>query len=624
MSDLGTATLLPVVNVKLDGSALAQEAMKRITEVVVEQSLHLPSMFVIRLHDFGDDANPGQQTLFKITSADTFAIGSTVEILAGWSGGDPDTLMKGEITSVELDATTDHAPLLTIRGYAKSHRLHRGRASKSYLDMSDSDIASALAGAVGLGAQTDISSVHEYTFQNNQTNWEFLKQLAARNGFELFVDDTQLHFRKPQPRKTQGPAQQFGQNLLSLRVKQTSLFQAQKVTVRGWDPQTKAALIGTATTGKLAPKTGISGSGASIATSAFGGADTFVVHQPIDTQTDGVTLAQAVLDDLDGTFVQAEGVSRGDSGIKPGVTLHVSDVGQRLAGDYYVTAATHTVNPQRGGYTTAFTVSGRQTNTLLELVEPRDRGGAIPSVVVGIVTNNTDDKNQGRVKVKFPWLSDDEESWWCRIASPMAGSSRGFYFLPEVNDEVLVSFEHGDITRPYILGALWNGQDLPPKKNSEVVAQSKVNQRIIQTRAGHNITLDDTGSKEKITITTRAGHTVTMDDTSGSELISIVDKTGNNLIKIESSSNKITVQASGDVNVQATQNIDVKSDSGNITIEGSTGNVSVKTDAGNVEVSTSGGNLDLKGLQVNIQASAKMSIDGGAMLQIKGGMVQIN
>jgi uncharacterized protein involved in type VI secretion and phage assembly len=219
------------------------------------------------------------------------------------------------------------------------------------------------------------------------------------------------------------------------------------------------------------------------------------------------------------------------------------------------------------------------------------------------------------VKVKFPWLVDNDQSWWARLASPMAGSGRGFFFLPEVDDEVLVSFEHGDITRPYILGALWNGQDAPPKKNSEVVTSSLVNERLIKTRAGHVISLNDTD---------------------GSEMITIVDKTGNNLVKIESSSNRITIQADGDIVIQAKgkvqvtaqDDVDVETQANatvkaqqNVDVE-AMGNATVKA-TGNASVEATG-NLDLKGAMVNVEAQGTMSIKANGPLTIQGAMVSIN
>ncbi|OGO17716.1 MAG: phage tail protein, partial [Chloroflexi bacterium RBG_16_48_7] len=171
------------------------------------------------------------------------------------------------------------------------------------------------------------------------------------------------------------------------------------------------------------------------------------------------------------------------------------------------------------------------------------------SVVVGIVTNNQDTDGMARVKVRFPWLAEDAESNWIRIASPMAGNGRGMIFLPEVDDEVLIAFENGDLNRPYVLGALWNGEDNPPETNSD----GHNNIRKIRSRSGHEIVFndDDTAHHEKIEIHTNAGHIITMDDSSGAEKIEIKDKTGNNSIKLDSVQNAISITGSTKVTVDA-------------------------------------------------------------------------
>ena len=589
--------------IKVNGTKLPEEQKRRVLETVVEQSLHLPDMFVIRLHDVGDDNQPDRASYFKMLDQDTFAVGREVEIEMGHQD-EPKPVMKGEITSVEVEISQGQGPQLTVRGYARSHRLHRGRHSRSFLNQSDGDIVRKIAQEAGLTAEVDSTPTHDYVFQNNQTNWEFLRERAARLGYELFVDGRTLHFRKPQNGKQQAPEQKLFQGLLSLRVMVSSAFQAGEVVVKAWDPKTKQPIVGRASDGQLAPKTGLPQNGKQMA-SQFGAAKVYVVNRPVESQAEADAMAKAVYDDLDGAFVQAEGTCLGDPAIKPGTTVKMDNLGKRLSGQYYVTSATHTVDAY-GAYTTAFVVSGRQTNSLLELLQAKGDGASAPNVVVGIVTNNTDPDDLGRVKVKFPWLADDE-SWWARIASPMAGPNRGFYWLPEVDDEVLVSFEHGDVTRPFILGALWNGKDKPPKPNSEVVGSSKVNQRIVKTRAGHVITLDDT---------------------SGSEKISIVDKTGKNQIVIESSSNKITIQADGDVNVEAKGKVNVKAQQ-DVAVETQT-NADVKV-TGNATVTANGnasleatGNLSLKGAQVSVEAQATMSIKASGPLTIKGAVVNIN
>ena len=122
-----------------------------------------------------------------------------------------------------------------------------------------------------------------------------------------------------------------------------------------------------------------------------------------------------------------------------------------------------------------------------------DFSGRIYGVVIGIVTDNKDPDKMGRIKMKLPWLAEDAESTWARIATLMAGNDRGSFYLPEVDDEVLVAFEHGDLRYAYVLGTLWNGKDKPPETNDD----GKNNKRVIKSRSGMTILLDDTSGSEK-------------------------------------------------------------------------------------------------------------------------------
>ena len=161
----------------------------------------------------------------------------------------------------------------------------------------------------------------------------------------------------------------------------------------------------------------------------------------------------------------------------------------------------------------------------------------------------------------------------------MAGPERGIEFIPEINDEVLVAFENNDVNHPYILGSLWNAQDKPPLPNSEAASSGKVNQRIIKSRSGH---------------------TIIIDDTSGEEKISIVDKTEDNKIEIDSSDNSISINSAADITIEG---------KANLTLKGKT--VSIEA--------TQGGDMSLKGNKVNLEAMTKATLKGSTGLDVDGG-----
>jgi len=166
----------------------------------------------------------------------------------------------------------------------------------------------------------------------------------------------------------------------------------------------------------------------------------------------------------------------------------------------------------------------------------------IPGVVIGIVRSVDDPEGQGRVQLRFPWLSETEPSAWAPVATYLAGNARGNFFLPEVEDEALVAFEHGDFDHPFVVGFLWNGSDLPPDDDQSPSV------RRLRTVSGHEVVFDDRPGSEKVTIKSQGGHTVTLDDTGASVS---VETTGGLNIKLEDGGQSITVQAGAKVMVKA-------------------------------------------------------------------------
>jgi uncharacterized protein involved in type VI secretion and phage assembly len=171
-------------------------------------------------------------------------------------------------------------------------------------------------------------------------------------------------------------------------------------------------------------------------------------------------LAKSTLARMADSFYEADGVAFGNPKIKAGGKVQIQGVGQNFGGTFTVSSTTHSY---RGGsgYRTSFQISGRSSRTLLELMRPPKERDWSAQLVVGVVTNNKDPDSMGRVRVKYPSLSDSEESAWARIASPSAGNARGIMMLPQPEEEVIVGFEHGDTRRPIVVGSLFNGRDKP-------------------------------------------------------------------------------------------------------------------------------------------------------------------
>jgi len=158
-----------------------------------------------------------------------------------------------------------------------------------------------------------------------------------------------------------------------------------------------------------------------------------------------------------------------------------------------------------------------------------------PGVVIGTVRSIDDPEGEGRLQLEFPWMPGPVLSAWAPIAAPMSGNSRGVFFSPEVDDEVLVAFEHGDFDHPFVVGFLWNGVDQPP--------ESDRTNRVIVTPGGHTIRFED-GSHKRVVIKSNGGHQIVLDDGSGSQKIEVQSTAGQS-ITIDDQQQSIQIQGGG-------------------------------------------------------------------------------
>jgi len=263
----------------------------------------------------------------------------------------------------------------------------------------------------------------------------------------------------------------------------------------------------------------------------------------------------------------------------------------------------------------------------------------IYGVVTATVTNTKDPDQKGRIKVKYEWMGEAKaiESDWARVVSFMAGNARGAHFLPDVKDEVLVAFEHGNINYPYVVGALYNAKDKVIEKN----ADGKNNIKMIKSRAGHTISLDDSKNAEKFILKDSAGKRLVTFDVKAKSLTIENTEAGDIVIK-----SKGDVKISSDKNLELSGKSGVKitSSSGDINLEGKNVNIKSKmamklegksaftaksnaamTLTANTAMKIKGSaTCKLEGAKVDVKGSGAATVDGGAMTTIKGGMVKVN
>lgn len=583
--------------VKVNGRALPPEIENLFDGVVIDDHLHLPDQLTIVVRD------PSRDSLDK----SGFTIGAPIEVSvvsSGRGGSDGDSaLFRGEITGLEAEYDVS-GQRVRIRAYDVSHRLHRGRHTEAYKNKTDADIARKVAQrcSIDVGVVEDPTppKAHDHVSQVNLTDWEFIRARAREIGFETGVADGKFFFRKPKVNEgapaagdldaTQALQMVFGADLLEFHPRVSAVSQVEEVKTRGWDYLEKQTVRGQARPDDHSHAPAISSKPNKLG-AAFKGTKPFVLtDRVLATQTEAEHAAKGMAQQISSTLGEADGVSRGNPQIRAGAALAVSAVAPPFVGTWTVTHSRHAFDSQ--GYRTSFSVAGRQERSLLGLASVGATSGVASAggppvfgVVVGLVTNIMDPAGMHRVKLRFPWLSDDYESWWARMAQVGAGKGRGLVWLPEVDDEVLVAFEQGDIRRPYVIGMLFNGKDS------------------IANDAGKKI-YDSSGRSVLKGMRSRSGHRLVFQDGwDGHEAAWLGTGDSKHRLILSQGDNKVILHSDGSIEISA---------GGDIAVSGS--NITLKAQQ-KVEIEA--------GTELSIK-SKNVSIDGDIKVAVNGGMITLN
>lgn len=598
----------PSPAIKLNGNALAGGSLNLLRSIEAESTVGATGW--CRL-EFALVPASGDQT----ETLPQFHVTDTIEasfVTATDSGTVENQVFKGDIVAIGTEVDLDGQQLV-IDAFDAAYKLGPDVKIRTFVNKTDQNILNDIARECGLslqvGSEALATAAKDHCFQFG-TNQEFVEQICRRNGATWKVTEGKLDI-------TQGSAGAsvttltWGENLTRLSARYSSADHANEVTVRGWDPATKESIVGndTATKTKFPSTVTATGDHTKVPTRTVTS-----VRTPVVSQAEAKIVATGIARRMVATAFSGQGEAFGNPDIVAGCKIEVDGLyDTQWAGDYWVTTARHTWSSYRQ-YTTEFHFGPVEPSSLVD-VFGTDRsgntsanGGFGNGVTIGLVTNNKDPENLGRVKVKYPYLSDDLESDWVRLASHGAGKERGIMFIPEVNDEVVVAFEHGEISRPFVLGSLWNGKD--PIPDTTLIANGEVKERVIYSRLGHKIRLSDGTDPDTkfVSIELEDGTTKVHIGESKIEVIANDGKP----IELKNDKGSILIDASGNITIKG-EKIDLKSASGDITLDGM--NVNLKSKAA---VSVKAGST------AEVKASAKMDVDGGGMLNLKGGMVKVN
>jgi uncharacterized protein involved in type VI secretion and phage assembly len=544
-------------SIKVAGQRLDPEDMNHVEKIEVRNFVGLPDMATIRM------ADPEGR---HVTDP-PFFIGDEIEIMLGdIEASNPSAVFTGEVVTFEPEFTTA-AATISVRAYDKSHRLHRNRRSATFQDMTLSDVVKKVVGENGLQSGTidSTTTVHPFLQQSMESDLDFINRLAALENCEFGFSEGKAFL---QTRRNGGgtvPTLAWRENVKSFKPRMSAAQQHDKVKVSSYDPVSRAAVVGEATTPGALPRPAQE---VRDKASAFGASELLVSDRVANTADEARTIAQSTLDKLASGSFEAEGTMEGDPAVKAGGKLKLEGFG-RFDGEHDLSSVTHVYG--HGDFRTRFNISGRNPRTLTDVMRPKAERDWTSGLVIGLVTNIQDPESLGRVRVQFPTLGDSIEGIWARVALPGAGPDAGLSFMPQIDDEVVVGFEHGDTRRPVVLGSLHNSVDKP---HANMRGQQDGGSLVIYGRQDAEIDL-----QKQLVIHAKDAMTV----------------------KIDGGSN-----GQGDYKQENAGAFELKAGT-TMKIE-STGELTIKSSAGITVDAT--GTLTLKGAMVDIQASGTVGIKG--------------
>ena len=585
-----------VVSVTILSGGTAIASTDEVVSVDIESGINRITTATIVLND-GD--MPNQE--FPLSDAETFKPGSEIKIQLGYNQTVTDVFSGIVIKhSVRISSSNDSRLVIECRDKAVAMTVARKNAH--YEEKKDSDIITQLIGSYsGLSNEVTATTItHKELVQYYCTDWDFMIARAEANGLLVTLDAAKVTVKAPDTSSSPVLTVTYGTDLVDFRAELDARSQLSSVTASGWDLASHAMVQGQATPQTLNAQGNI--------TSATLASVLNVADFPLQTSVplDSAALTQwAKAQQIKSGLARIRGhVSfQGSALAKPNALLELAGVGERFNGNVFISKVHHSVAD--GDWTTRveFGLPANWFTETVDVMAPSASGltAGISGLHVGLVTKlDADPQSQLRVQVSIPVLGGDAAPVWARLGQFYASNAFGAFFIPEINDEVILGFFNNDPSHPVILGSLYSS-----KNTAAYSLTAENNTKAIVTRSKLKMEFDD--DKKIITLVTPGKNTIVISDDGKSILL---QDQNNNKVELNSSGitldspKDITLTAKGKISLTATNNIEATSQ---MDVKGTGLNVALTANVG-----------------FTAKGSATAEVSASGTTTIKGAMVMIN
>ncbi len=567
----------PTFTIKSGGAQIKPEYQVR--SIVVDRGFNRVATAEIVVYD-GDPAARD----FPASGSADFVPGAEIEIEAGYRR-DEETLFKGVVVRHGLRADERRPSVLRVECCDSAVKLTVGRKTEYFHDETDADIIGGIVSDAGL--EPDVESTkgtHQSMVQYYATDWDFIVARAEANGLLVSTEDGTVRVKPPDASGDAALVLGYGANMLDFEAVIDARDQLKAVQSSAWNPadqevvEKEGADPSAVTPGNLEPDDLAKVVGLAELKLKHGGS---LGDEELEAWADGQRLRSG--------YAKAKGRVRvqGHAAIRPGDVIDLSGVGDRFSGTALVSGVHHEINSRNWETDIVFGLAPEMFAAVTPDIVDASAAGLLPGVdglQVGLVTALEDPDGENRIQVRVPMIDAAGEGSWARMATLDAGEERGSFFLPEIDDEVVVGFLAGDPRNPVVLGMVNSSA-----KPAPLTASDDNPQKGFVTRDQLKLLFDD--EKKIVSIETPNGNTIVCDDDAGT--ITVEDE---NKSKVLLDSSGVTIESDGDVTIKA---------GGDVTIEGA--NVSLKADS-----------------DLNAEGGSGMELKSGGNTVIEGSTVDIN